>query len=24
VESKYGKPVYHVAASFDWSAGDIP
>jgi hypothetical protein len=24
VENKYGKPVYHVAASFDWDAGDIP
>jgi hypothetical protein len=24
VERKYGKPVYHVAASYDWTAGDIP
>jgi hypothetical protein len=24
VESKYGKPVYHVMATEDWTAGDLP
>jgi hypothetical protein len=24
VESKYGKPVYHVQAHEDWTAGDLP
>jgi hypothetical protein len=24
VEAKYGKPVYHVMATPDWTAGDLP
>jgi hypothetical protein len=24
VETKYGRPVYHVQAPLDWSAGDLP